>query len=435
MSDAFRPLAVSSLLLATLAAGCSAPEPTAPVLVDPVTELLGVENLAPANATPGLDTPILLSAMAGPDAPLTAFIWTVPEGAIEEYQPISGFDYTVEEIILDIVPVSDELELDEYAVLAYALGRTATSLGGIVATPMSGYTGDLLGRTPLETPMERLEPRLMHLYAEGLEEGDQVAFVVAARSNEAQPFGLLVAVADEETEDPSEDAEDLLDHRLAVPVAANAHGSGFQVALYLQFNLVFPPTTSMYELRTPAIQVTDGLPDAAEPVVTARDRVVEATFPSGGHSEAVVFAIASPILLGACPEAGTFAIEADLHGTTTSFHNLLLGSGPTVLATGLPIYMGTASGPGEATTRLETRKVAACGFDLMEVLQMDLGATLEELTGVPAQANTLVFEGLAGDVPPAWTDDGDLVLAPGGIPLRLLGAANGLPDTPIGVRT
>ncbi|MHB1260893.1 MAG: hypothetical protein ACYC2H_04175 [Thermoplasmatota archaeon] len=435
MSNALGPLAVSCLLLALLVAGCATPEPAAPVAVDPVAELLGVENLAPANATTGLDTPILLSAQAGPDAPLTAFVWTVPEGAIREYEPIPGFDYTVEEVTLDLVPVSDDLELDEYAILVYSLGRTANSMGGIVATPTSGYAGDLLGRTPVETPTQRLESQLLHLSADGLDEGDQVAFVIAARSDEARPFGLLVAVADEETEDPSEDAADLLDERLAIPLEASGHGSGFQFALYLQFNLVFPPTASTFELRTPAIQVTDGLPDLAEPAVVARDRVVEAQFPTGGHTEAVVFALAAPLLTGACPEAGTFAIESDLHGTTTSLHNLLLGSGPTILATGLPIYIGTASGPGQATTRLEIRKVAACGIDLMEVFQMDLGATLEELTGVPAKDNTFVFEGLAGDIPPAWAAGGDLVLAPMGIPLRLLGAAQGLPDGPIGTRS
>ncbi|MEA3166588.1 MAG: hypothetical protein QOJ26_1460 [Thermoplasmata archaeon] len=427
-----RPFLLMLLLVAALFAGCASTDAPAPVVVDPVAQVLGSDHLAAANATVDLATPFLLSAQAGPDAPLTAFIWTVPEGAVIEYEPFPGFSF--EMIVLDVVPVGiDGLALDEYAILAYSLGRTATAVGGALATPTSGFSGDLLGTTPEETAAEPLAPQLFFMAGEGLEEGDQIAFVVAARSAEARPFGLLMAVVDEDTEDPSEDAAELLDGRLAVPLEANGRGAGFQYAMYLQLNLFFPPGfNEVYVVQTKAIQVTDDLPNLAEPVASARDRTVEATFPSAGHTEAIVVALASPTLVVACPQAGTFSIESDLHGTTTTFQNLLAGSGPAVLATGLPIYVGTGAGPGPSTTSLRLTEVSACGVDLIEVAQLDLGATLDELTGVPGQSYGFAFEGLTGNLPPALADHGDLVLSAGGAPMRLHGAAAGLPDGPLG---
>ena len=61
-------------------------------------------------------------------------------------------------------------------------------------------------------------------------------------------------------------------------------------------------------------------------------------------------------------------------------------------------------------------------IELMLFQQVDLGATLKELTGVPSADYSLIYTGLVGDLPPSTIERlGDDLIIGGHVPMTLPG--------------
>lgn len=423
------------LVLLLLLAGCSSPPPSpaeapaAPALDPALQQALAgsVQNATDATALTA-ETPLLLQVSSGPDAPLAAYRWPLPEGSVVDLDGSSA-----DVLRFAVAPVGAEgVDLQEHALLAFGLGRTVRLLGGVAATPLSGSMGTLLGQAPFEEPAAPLEPRILTLAPHDLQEGEGIGFVFAGRSATPRSFGLLVApVLDGGAEaEPPADATELLRGRQAVALAPSGLGSGLQVADYVQAKAFLPTMHDLaFEVRTPAVSVEDAVPAGGEPAATAQDRTVSAAFGGRGFSQAMAIAVQSGVVAGGCPWAGTYEVAADLHGTAATHRNVLAGAGPGILPFGLPWMTAAGAGDGGASMRLHLRHAAACTHTVTLFSQLDLGATPGDLFGAELAGEAWAFEAALGDLPPVLAaDDGDLVLGGPAAPLRLLGAARGLPD-------
>ncbi|MEK6974864.1 MAG: hypothetical protein AABY18_00815 [Candidatus Thermoplasmatota archaeon] len=437
-----RPLALTVLLLAAALAGCTSEDPktdSTEVADDPVSNQLsedvGTPVVAPSSvdgASLSVNTPFVLPATTGPDAPLTAFEWRIPDGAILEYQPYEDFDYTVEEIVFEVVPIFPDGNgsLDEFAILAvnFEDGNAYISSAYLGIEASGSMTGPLGSSTLTSDP--ELEPLRLSLWADSLEEGDRIGFVLMGRSAEPGTFGLLIspwAEPPEDDDDIADDAAELLQGRTPVTLEPIGTGVGFQVALYDSININFLTAIYHIEIRTEAATVEDRLgTPRLEPILTARDMTVSATFPGRGHSEAISYYFATDLLVPTCTSVVQYDIGTDLHGTAVQHRSVDLeipaASLPTGLVTGSPILFAVGEGDGAATTSAEMQIATACGFEFLIFEQFDLGATLKDLTGTPAATGGAAYAGLVGNIPPMASNvDGDLVIRDGLHMQRLAG--------------
>jgi hypothetical protein len=429
---------LASVLFAAVLAGCSGgtppaqPQETGPA--DPLGSQVGAEVIQPsANATLGGDTPFLLSATAGPAGDLTAFRWTVPEGAILEWRPFQQDpSFVVEMLAFEMVPVLGEgVALEEFAILVYSLADGEAVLASShVGTPMAGRQG--VPPTVSEfsvTPA--LEPGFLQVSAGSLQAGDDLAFVLVGRSAAPGPFGLLLSplsTMPEPADSPPGTADDLLRNRTAVSLAAAGTGAGFQAASYLNVNVFFGPFLTHYEVASAAVQVEDALPRPAEPVVGARRAVISSSFDGPGFSQATILTLQLS-LAPACPAAGTYEAAASLHGTEAGHRGVIAPAILLGVVVGLPIMVAVGEGEGPSSASLSMTQANACMFDITFFDALDLGATLAQLVGVPALVGGSSAAGLLGDIPPSFLVEarGDLVLFDGRAVRTLPGLAAGVP--------
>lgn len=432
-------LLLTALFCLATMAGCvedNDPNAVAPeVPDDPVSKEVGAETLVKAfsaeNTTLSPNTPFLMPANAGPDMPLTAFRWRIPEGVIQKVTPIPQIpDFNYDAIFLEMVPViPGNATIDEFAILAVNLQDEAYITSRYVGVPQSGtMTSSLVDEQDLSYEPE-LDSLFFRVYADDLDAGDEIGFILAGRTDTATPFGMLVAPMTEEPdydEGPADTTAELLDGRIAVTLEATGTGAGLQVALYLNQNLVFATFVYNIEVMTPAIQVEDRQRAPTEPLATVRDTTLRAEYPTRGHTEAYATYFAFGLLTPNCVAAGTYSIQMDLHGTVID-HGSLIAEVPNTGATGLllgsPIAFATAEGAGAATTTFDIEVASSCGLELLIVNQFDLGATLQDLFGIPALVGGGAFAGLLGNLPPShlWAEGDDLVLLHGKQMQRLPG--------------
>lgn len=425
---------VIPLLVVAMLAGCADEEPAsaeepAPTAAPLAEELDGKVVTATTNATLDASTPFVLRGAAGPDKPVHAFEWTIPEDAIVEWRPIPQFsDFVIELLVFDMAPVvPNGTEITEFAFLTYRLDEQAFLGSSYIDTGRTIVQGGLAGGTNTYTPS--LSPTLMTIGAGGLEAGDKLGFVLIAEAAEATPVHLVMAPLDERPDNfqPPADADDVLEGRTAVELPLTGSGDGFQHAMYLNLNFFFGTAIIAIEEFTDDITVEDRTERPAEPVATVRDATVSASFPDDGFTRSVA------IYFGSDPAAaGTFDISMDLHGLSDDFAGLILETPcavlicpPTSLLTGTPLMFATAEGSGAASTRFDFDLAAVSDFEFMLTEQVDVGETMETLFGIPAATGAAAFRGLLGDVPPAmlWTEGDDAYLYSGGVLQRYAGLA------------
>lgn len=442
-----KALLMTCLVALALVAGCveetdpNAAAPEAPT--DPVSQEVGAATLvkafSPQNTTLAKDTPFLMPASAGPDTPLTAFRWRIPEGAIQTITPIPDFpDFTYDLIILEMVPVTPgNATIDEFSVLAVNLEDEAYLTSTYIGVPINQtFTYAYLDETVSEYTPE-LQSLYLRIYADDLDAGDELGLILAGKAAAAAPFGFLAVPLDYEPdydEDPAETTADLLDGRTAVTLEPVGSGAGLQLALYLNLNLVFATAIYHIEATTPSIQVIDATRAPTEPVATARQSVIGAEYPLAGHTEAWAYYWAFPLLTPNCVSVGTYDIQMDIHGTVIDHRNVIaenpVTQGFESLVTGSPLAFVTGEGAGSSTTSFDIDVASSCGLELLLVEQFDLGATLQDLFGVPALTGGAAFSGIAGNLPPAkmWAEGDDLVLLMGHQMHRLPGLGHVLDD-------
>jgi hypothetical protein len=419
------PLAILGTLLLAALAGCADNGAKDSPTTDqaPTDELEKQVGATPSNLTKGaavlsLDTPFLLSAEAGPDAPVSAFLWKIPKGGIIEYQPIPDFpDFVIKELVFGMVPVFPDgnASLDEFSLLVFRLGSDAELAAAYVGVPMQGVFSDVLTSSDLSSRPE-LGPTWLYLGAGSLEEGDTLAFVFAAKAEKAMPVGLLLSPQSKDPDaSPAADADELLGNRTAVSLPLAGSGAGFQYAAYLNFNLIFLTSIIHQEFMTDTITVEDRVRGPAEPLATVRDATVSASYDGAGFSTSVAEEFVFSFLVP-CAAAGKFDIELDAHGTVVSERNLILETpaASAYLVTGLPLAFATGEGSGSSSSSLDFQLGSGCGLEIGVLEQMDLGATLGQLTGVPAATGGAAFSGLVGNIPPVmFARGGDLFIGNG----------------------
>ncbi len=377
-----------------------------------------------------VNTPFLLSAKAGPDSPISAFLWTIPDGAIIKSTPYQGFnDYEVNGVVFGMVPIFPEanVTLEDFGLLIFRIGRDADLAYGDVGTAITGTQSDLLTSGPISL-QGTLGARWITVDAGSLKAGDKLAFVFAAKSAKAGSVGLLFspqAVEPKDNQEPATTASQLVGGRTVASLPMSGSGVGFQYASYVNFNLMFLTFIMHQELMTDSIQVDDRTRTPTEPAATVRDATISANFASGGFSigSAVQFIYG---LLTPCQANGKFDINIDLHGTTVEHRNLIIGTPvylPTTLLTGWGFAFAIGEGSGSASTSLDFQVASTCGLEIEVVEQLSLGATLENLTGTASATGGSAFTGLIGNIPPSMmhAQDGDLFIVHGTRTTRLAG--------------
>lgn len=361
----------------------------------------------------------VLDATAGPDAALTAAWWTMPARALVTDDFFPDEETLVLEAAL-LAPEGGAPDLTEWAVFTFHERKgTLALVHEIVATPVA-WSG-MMALNPVDqvSGIDPPAPFLIDFSGNGVEAGDRVAFVVAARSPEPAPvrFAFRALAVDEGVENrASEDAASFVKARGAdAPGALAAAGtaSGFQAAQYLEVNAVLLLPYS-YVATSGPVEVVGGASPDARPAAAARDLTTTIRFPGSGWTHAYAIHFGGD-------GVGQWTAAADAHGTQVS------GGGPSVrawnafganLATsmlvGLPSLGAIGEGEGESSTtfHVEGASVSAGTAEMIVHAQVDLGATLDALLGTPSDTGAHAGGGLlsSGALQAGFTPAGDLVV-------------------------
>lgn len=382
--------------------------PSEPVVADPAA--------VPPAKSEGVNASswYVVDAGSAPDAALTAFWWTVPEGSVYE-DPFFG---TFETAILEVALVGGDGEaptLTEWQLFTFARETDGLrQIASIGATPAE-TSGSLLVVQPLgsETPISS-EPFAFRLGIDSVSDGDALGFVLAARSDEPQGFRLAFRVVSEEESEGFEPAEDVASFVAARGNATGARiepsgrGTGLDVGAYMELNLG-APIPLHYVYRTAATEIEGALvAGEAQPFVSLRDQTFRFGFDQAGWTSANGVYYASD-------GVGTWEAATDMHGEALATSGYVAETsviGTTAIVFGIPFYMHIAegAGPAESAFSIQVDAVNANGFELVAVEQVSLGATLQDLLGLEAEVFSATFEGLAPVLSGvAATPQGDLV--------------------------
>jgi hypothetical protein len=409
-----------AVLCALLLAGCTSPEaPVVPEAPAPRTALEAELVPSPGNATGVVARPVpvdpeefLLAGSASADGDLTGFRWTIPRGALVPFGSFAGWEYLYLEV-LPVVPSDQATPVEEWDLFVFRLGREAELLATVL-----NPTLDFVGRPGVLFQGDTVGPSLQPFYIsmlsfdDELEEGDELGFVLAARSPESAEMGLLLRVADDQPDytDLPEEPDDFPD---AVSLPPAGTGKGLQTALYADINSLL---VLGYTMQTPAAVVEERLPVELHTGVSVRDMTVSASYPNAGWT------FTSAQYWGSHMQ-GTWDLEGDLHGTAVdtggvaSYHMLSPTTIAEVLAFGLPVFEAVQEGEGASSAAFTVLVSNVDYYEYMQFMQVDLGTDLASLLGTRSGAYATGFNGLVGDVPPSpvLREDGLLHTTPAGV--------------------
>jgi hypothetical protein len=405
------------ILLGLILAGCASPSEKAPPAsvddTDPIQREVGAVSTPAGNATTTVDTPLLLSVATGPDAPITAFKWRIPEGAIVKWRPIASIpDFVIEQIIFDMVPVipNGTAAPSEYALLTFRLDGEAQLATTRIAVPSEGQR--INGVTTTNSSLKpSLTPGYLFMSAGSLEEGDEIGLVFVAKSDTPGALGLLLSPRTSRPandEQAPETAVQLLKGRSPVALTPTGKGAGFQFASYVSNRFSYPPTLSYTEWKSGAISVMDQLPRVPENLATARSVTIDANYDAPGFSRmfgsfnAFMFLPLVPLFEDPCAPIGKYEYQVNLHGTTVN-HRSIFAEGALWRAypvAGWAFASAIGDGSGNSRATMSMQVVDTCGIEFMFYNKLDLGSTLEPLLGVPAATGGSAASGLVGSIPP-----------------------------------
>lgn len=397
-------------LVATILAGC----------IQPTTETASVETLASEAQAPGWYT---VDATASPEASLGAFWWTVPEGA---RVPSPHWPDTKVVPLEAALLLPENASLTEWALLAFHEDDDElVPLGGYISSPYDvRFGGTLYGDETVHEEAED-DPVFMPLWADEIEEGDRVGFVLAARSPEATTLQLAFRVlekAPDHEEEPSKDAKRFLaevEGLASAALPAHATGSGYQLAGYSSYAGFFLGSFR-YELRTGPVEVQDvRSPESAAPFAQ-RATTIGAAFDQGGWGEQFGF-FSADVAAGAWEVTGrSHAEEITVGGRVV---DTPAGSAWPVSA--LPVYMASGEGEEGAASELRLDLIGSGGqYEFLGFFQLDLGATLTSLFGLGVEPHLYQGQGLIDEAARIDARGGDLRISlPTGATYTLAGHA------------
>lgn len=382
-------LAPLLLLVPTLVAGCLTP-PAEGAVAQPL-DAADADTAAPW---------YVVDVAASPEATLTSFWWTVPEGAVYKEKIWREYDTTVLEVAL-VDEDGAQPVLTEWAL--YAFAETSTGLeaaSGHHSTPTDGEAVSLLPLLTVTVADSEVEtaPFYFSLGYDQFQEGDRVAFVFAARAESAVPLRVAFRVLPEALEWPYADDPSPSTERFLAKLAPAAPavlptvgtGDGLQMAFYVEYNAGAPfPFSARFSTEHAKVE-HDLVADAA-PFAGSGIRRISASFGGAGWSMATGFYWGEL-------SVGSWQAGVDMHGDTATGGGAVVQTPmfvPTEILFGFPYFYKNSDGEGgsESVFEVDVTSVNA-GFEVLVYAQVDLGETMDALFGVDAREDEYLFSGL-----------------------------------------
>lgn len=393
-----RTLALVCVLLAVALTGCLSgqqrPENVPDGNTSDLASAFGFETRA-IDGTPPTGNWSLLEVGASPNASLAGATLTVPAGATVQHPVLDSIEGAILEIV-PLVPENDRDAVESWGVFAFAsLDEESLSLSGVASTTFRVRTWT----TPVLQEEETIEPSIQpaRVLAYGVEEGDDLPVVLAAKTSRPVDFGVAVRFLDRWPDDPPADEVDEIAEGIAAQgtvheLPVTGAGEGFQLGLYLDYA---DDATFGTEVRTDPVEVRRELPVDPRPVASDRNLRLDYRFPSEqGWGLGAGFQISEV-------EATDWAIGADIHGTSVEAEGETVSAGAsTGLVTGYPLYQAIAGGQGGTTATMEMSGVGTGRYQVLAMTHVDLGTTLQELIGEDSPSLTFTYEGLVADGEP-----------------------------------
>ncbi len=344
----------------------------------------------------------IMSGKTGPDTPLTSFHWRVPQGSMVPHEYFS--DWSV--LPLEFFPSTDAT-MSEWGLMVFQTDGNDAQMVGMYAA-VTTHTVSKLAVLPTETTQTPVQSGFFLTLSDfEVAEGDRLTFVVFGTSDTEDSLDFSFRVMDA---DPDFDAEpptkpsDVLQGEV-VELLPYGSGSGVDLALYIDFNVL---GIIGIEAWTDDVTVTDRLPADARPVANVRDVTISGAQDSdSGYTQSVGLFFAGDAV-------GLWSVDVDARGLQYGANSVIAESSApyaslaTFLVFGMPLFAAEADGNGgsQIDFNLQFARPPSSSLlgDVTLFQQIDLGASLEELTGVRGNTAAFGFTGLAGNVPPSQVD-------------------------------
>ena len=364
--------ATTALIALMILAGCiAAPQEldaAAQTLDSPLLASLGAYS---SDATFASDA-IVLRTTASPEGGITAFWWEIPEGVIlEEDDDEKRIQFLAAPVLLE----AERAPLERWTLMAFLakdghLALNSLAFGAPVHVGFSGLMGG--GSEEVE---RSLEPFLFSISGK-LSAGGRVGFVVAGAASDDVEMALVLKPLEKpwnRKADLPEDTEQFLAAlgsapRVALPPVGT--GGAHQLALHFDGGSMF----GSFTVTTGPVEREGG----STKLVAAQRRVetVSTGFASRGYGLAATGFYAQNTV-------GSWSGVADAHGAVSE------GGGPVITAfgpslTGWPFVVAIGEGEAESRTSITLDTTSAGFIETVYLIQFDLGATLQELLGLPA---------------------------------------------------
>lgn len=331
-------------------------------------------------------------ARAGPDAPLTAAWFTVPEGAVHPWAHNEDFDSDYDVVAVEAAFVFDRaVTPDAVAVLGFRHedGMLAPSLVSIATPGMLEYSGGLLMDGSSDAWAPELAPAFYHLaFDDDVDAGERIGLVVGVRAAEDAVGEFLFRVrgaGESDFADDEEPEDDALAFAkagaAAMPLAVSGTGAGIFAAERLEFSGgLLLPMDVVYQ--TGDVTVEGGRSPADGPVTTGRHSILRAADPApeGWGLGSVVYATDNGL--------GSWSGLVEMREIVAERANDVAAV-PPGLFTAFEVASAVAEGSGPARTELVVDVDGTPNSETLMLLQLGIGATVESLLGEPAATREL----------------------------------------------
>lgn len=378
------PGALLSVMLLTLA-GCLAPLPE---------DATAQELEAAAAALRPVGAWYSMAVAAGPDAPLAAAWFVVPEGGVQDWAHNDEGERDVRVVAIEAAYVFDEPVTPEaVATLAFRHedGELAASLLSFDVPSTMSYAGGAFAMAATEDHEPTLAPRFLHLaWDEDVEAGERIGIVAGVRSPESAAGQLLfrVRLGDEgdfgEDEEPAEDVLAFAkEGAAATPLAIVGQGAGVFAAMRTEFTggafLPFDVTYTAGEVEVEGGQTPEGSPVATGRSSQWRTRDEAAA----GWTHAYAFYHSSSGM-------GEWSGLLETRNERAEAAEGVVTVAPGLFSTfGALFAVGDGGGP--AASELGVSVVGPATGDSLALLQVGLGTPLADLFGEPVRTSSDVY--------------------------------------------
>ncbi|GEM_PF-5101483 len=417
-------------ILGTGLAGCLSPSSVPPTLAsEPPPPALARLNATPANASraPTLDDWLVVNASVAPEGALTAFNVTVPAGSVHKDRFFNQYD-AVDLLVSPLLPEGGNLSAWMMAAFAEKDGKLieVLSVGSVSGTvePLG-----LLGGQAQKIEA-RSSPAFGEVFMNGRQEGTLLHVVVALRGAQADAaFGLrFLAEAPKLSATPPATPDDFVRAQqgrapIALPVVAT--GQGLHVAVYDEVSgLPLFPLAEAIRIGDPKVEGSVS-PDA-RPAAAARDQTLSAASPYP-HGWSDLFGLYFPgaVTAGTWDGGVSLGQEKAEGSAPIVWADQVPGGSTGQFLLGFPDVGGTGDATSASSVRLHVKAASedAGSFEDFLVSELDLGATLRDLFGIPASTIAVADGGLLGPTLLAHAGSDLVVATPGGAQRVLAGVA------------